>query len=96
MGNSPDVEGLRGVALELLTAVDEGRPAGPVARELAVEVLRQTAPDSAGWTKAVEVLEGGPLRMRRAVDLAGLVLDVIGEELAAGEHQQQASGRAAG
>lgn len=33
------------------------------------------APDSAPWRKAIEVLEGGPLRLRRAVDLAGLVLE---------------------
>ena len=99
MGNGDGAEGgverLRGVALELLTAVDEGRPAGGIARELAVEVLRAMAPDSAPWRKAVEVLEGGPLRMRRAVDLAGLVLDAIGAELAADEHQQE-HGKAAG
>jgi len=81
------VEGLRGVALELLTAVDDGRPAGGIARGFAVEVLRSMAPDSAPWRKAVEVLEGGPFRMRRAVDLAGLVLDATAGELAADGHQ---------
>lgn len=76
---------LRALALDLLGAVDEGRPAGPVARDLAVEVLRQLVPDSAGWAKALDVLEGGALRVRRAVDLAGLVLDAIEME----EQQEQ-------
>lgn len=71
---------LRGLALDLLRAVDEGLPAGAAARELAVEVLRRSAPDTAAWTKAVDVLEGGPLRARRAVELAGLVLDAAEEE----------------
>ena len=64
------------LALALLQAVDEGRAAGPFVRELAVGVLRATAPSSAPWTLAVALLEGGPLRMRRAVDLAGLVMEL--------------------
>jgi hypothetical protein len=78
---------LRAVALDLLTAVDEGHPAGPVARTLAMTVLRHAAPDSLAWLRAVDVLEGGPLRARRAVDLAGLLLDALEErevEVAAG------------
>ena len=90
MGNSPPVEGaaegLRTVALDLLRAVDEGLPAGGVARELAVEALRRLAPDTAGWTLAVAVLEGGPLRARRAVELAGVVLDEVGAEVGVEEH----------
>lgn len=68
---------LADVALELLRAVDDGRPAGPLARGLAVEVLRRSAPDSAPWLRAVDVLEAGALRVRVAVELAGLVLDAV-------------------
>ena len=71
-------EQLRASATDLLLAVDEGRPAGPVARQLAVDVLRLVPPDSPPWLLAVTVLEGGPLRMRRSVELAGLVLDLVG------------------
>ena len=70
-------EGLRGVALDLLHAVDEGHPVAAPARALAVEVLRTMAPDSAPWLLAVTVLEGGPLRARNAVELAGVVLDAL-------------------
>jgi len=66
---------LSDVALDLLRAVDDGRPAGPIARGLALEVLRRSAPDSAPWLRAVDVLEAGALRVRVAVDLAGLLLD---------------------
>ena len=55
--------------------MDEGAPAGTMARELAIEVLRYAASDSAPWWRAVAVLEGGALRMRHAVELAGLVID---------------------
>jgi hypothetical protein len=72
MTNSPPAEAL---ALDLLGAVDEGRPAGPLARGLAVEVLRRAAPDTAPWLRALDVLEAGALRVRVAVELAGLVLD---------------------
>ncbi len=68
-------DGVRGRALDLLRAVDEGAPAGELARALALDVLRVAAPDSAEWSRAVAVLEGGPLRMRHAVELAGLVFD---------------------
>ncbi len=71
-------EALRGVALDLLHAVDEGHPVAAPARALAVEALRSTAPDSAPWLLAVTVLEGGPLRARNAVELAGVVLDALG------------------
>ena len=74
-------------ALALLRAVDEGTPAGDLARALALDVLRAAAPDSAPWRRAVAVLEGGPLRMRHAVELAGLTLDACadrGDEQATG------------
>lgn len=71
---------LSSLALDLLHAVDDGHPAAPIARELAVEVLRRSPPDSPPWCKAVEVLDGGPLRVRRAVDLAGMVLDAAAED----------------
>ena len=53
---------------------------------LALDVLRSAPADSAPWARAVAVLEGGPLRMRHAVELAGLVVDatehgVTGEEM---------------
>ena len=75
VGQAWDNGALRGVAVELLRAVDEGTPAGGVARALALDVLRVAAPDSAAWARAVAVLEGGPLRMRHAVELAGLVME---------------------
>lgn len=78
--------GLSALSLELLRAVDEGRPARSIARELAVEALRSSTPDSAPWLRAVAVLEAGALRVRAAVDLAGLVLD------AAEEHRQRTAG----
>ncbi|MDB4930090.1 MAG: hypothetical protein JWM10_2574 [Myxococcaceae bacterium] len=62
-------------ALDVLRAVDEGTPAGDLGRALALDVLRVAAPDSAPWSRAVAVLEGGPLRMRHAVELAGLVVE---------------------
>jgi hypothetical protein len=68
---------LRPLALELLTAVDEGRPAGDLARSLALDVLRAAAPDTVAWNIAVRVLEGGPLRIRHAVELAGLVVEGV-------------------
>lgn len=83
----PPVEAPEALALELLTAVDEGLPAGPVARALAVSVLASKDPLTAPWWRAVEVLEGGPLRVRRAVELAGMLLEgeaVQGEHTAAG------------
>jgi len=75
MGRAWDNEGLPARAAELLRAVDEGTPAGELARALALDVLRVAAPDSAPWSRAVAILEGGPLRMRHAVELAGLVMD---------------------
>ena len=63
-----------------LSAVDDGHPIGAPARALAVEVLRSTAPDSPPWHLAVTVLEGGPLRARNAVELAGRVLDALDVE----------------
>lgn len=82
---------LRALALELLRAVDEGLPAAGVARELAVDVLRRSVPDTSAWTLAISALEGGPLRVRRAVELAALLLeeaaaiDAATERTAAGE-----------
>jgi hypothetical protein len=67
-------ERLRTGAELLLRAVDTGEPAGELARTLALDVLRAAAPDSAPWLRAVAVLEGGVLRMRHAVELAGDVL----------------------
>lgn len=67
-------ERLRTGAELLLRAVDSGEPAGELARALALDVLRAAAPDSAPWLRAVAVLEGGVLRMRHAVELAGDVL----------------------
>lgn len=55
-----------------------------MARELAIEVLRYAASDATSWGRAVAVLEGGALRMRHAVELAGLVIDAVrvtGEEM---------------
>nr|MBK7065272.1 hypothetical protein [Deltaproteobacteria bacterium] len=57
-------------------------PGRELARALALDVLRSAAPDSAPWSRAVAVVEGGPLRMRHAVELAGLVMEaaeVFGE-----------------
>lgn len=69
------VEALRGEALALLAAVDEGRPAGDAARAFALAVLSTVPPGDPSWEAAVGVLEGGPLRVRRAVLLAGELLD---------------------
>jgi len=66
---------LQRFALDLLRAVDEGLPCAESARALAVEALRRMPPDSRGWNLALSIVDGGPLRARRAVDLAGLVLD---------------------
>jgi len=74
-GRARDNKGLPARAMELLRAVDEGTPAGELARALALDVLRSAAPDSAPWSRAVAILEGGPLRMRHAVELAGLVME---------------------
>lgn len=70
-----DSRHLDALALDLLGAVDEGRPAAPLARELAVATLRSSTPDTAPWLRALDVLEAGALRVRVAVDLAGLLLD---------------------
>ena len=67
-------EGLDALALAVLCAVDEGTPAGLPARALALAVLATEPPGSPRWTAAVEIIEGGPLRVRRAVMLAGEVL----------------------
>lgn len=54
----------------------EGLPVAPPSRSLALAVLRTTEPDCARpGMQAVEVLEGGPLRARRAIELAGFVLE---------------------
>ena len=67
---------IRNRALAFLRVVsDEKNVPHDAVRGFAVEALRVMAPDSAPWRKAIEVLEGGPLRLRRAVDLAGLVLE---------------------
>jgi hypothetical protein len=84
VGHAWGDEGLRATSVQLLRAVDEGAPAGELARALALDVLRVAAPDSPEWARAVAVIEGGPLRMRRAVELAGLVVeavDVTGERM---------------
>ena len=82
--SSPDLPrgGAADLAMELLLAIDEGRPAGDVARALALAVLTVEAPGSAPWTAAVAVLEGGPLRVRRAVMLAGEILDGVSKPAA--------------
>ncbi len=66
---------LRRSSLDLLSAVDEGRAAGPLARALALDVLRAVEPDTKPWLLAVAVLEGGALRMRHAVELAGALVE---------------------
>ncbi|MDB4931239.1 MAG: hypothetical protein JWM10_3723 [Myxococcaceae bacterium] len=66
-------------AISLLRAVDEGTPTREPARALAIAVLKQADPDSQAWARAVAVLEGGPLRARHAVDLAGDVVDAAGD-----------------
>lgn len=71
----PPAEGLEGAALALLRAVDDGAPAAELARALALAVLATEPPGSKRWTAAVAALEGGPLRTRRAVALAGEVLE---------------------
>ncbi len=75
---------LHDAALDLLAAVDEGRPAGPLARALALDVLRAAAPDSKPWLLAVAVLEGGALRVRHAVELAGVLVQ-LAEQVDASE-----------
>jgi len=80
VGDSRSFAALHNAALDLLRAVDDGHPIGAPARALAVEVLRSTAPDSPPWHLAVTVLEGGPLRARNAVELAGRVLDALDVE----------------
>ena len=75
---TPSEEGcpnaLKALAVTLLRAIDEGTPAGDPARAFALAVLASTAPMSGIWRSAVEIIEGGPLRMRWAVMLAGEVL----------------------
>ena len=78
VGQTWDSGPLYAASLELLRAFDEGTPAGALARALALDVLRSAPADSAPWARAVAVLEGGPLRMRHAVELAGLVVDAVG------------------
>ena len=78
VGHVTAIDALRRHAFALLEAIDSGAPIGAPARALAVSTLRVTAPDTAPWWKAIELLEGGPLRARRAVDLAGQVLDALG------------------
>ena len=58
----------------VLEAVDGGAPVGDLARDLAVGALRTAPVDSDPWLHAVAVLEGGPLRIRHAVELAAAVL----------------------
>lgn len=76
--NGPSIEppegDLEGVAMALLRAVDEGAPAADLARALAVTVLASSPPGSPRWSAALAVMEGGALRTRRAVMLAGEVL----------------------
>lgn len=63
-------------AWALLRAVDAGAPAADAARALAVATLAQEPPGSRRWRLALAVMEGGPLRTRRAVVLAG---EVVGD-----------------
>lgn len=76
------------LALGVLRAVDEGAPAGAMARQLALDVLRVAPADGALWQRAVAVIEGGALRMRHAVELAGMVVDAVegvtGESITSG------------
>lgn len=67
-----------------MRAIDEGAPAGPIARELAVQVLTMP-PRSAGWACALSVLEAGGARMRHAIELAGHVLDAAADDERAGD-----------
>ena len=60
-------------AKELRKALAEERPAGDLGHALALEVLRGGEVMGEAFTLAVAVLEGGPLRIRRAVDLAACV-----------------------
>ena len=70
----------RSLAEALLLALEDGAPVAPLARELAVAVLAGTPPGSPPWAKALVVIEGGPARMRHAVELAGWVLDATDDE----------------
>jgi len=76
---SGGLAGLRERALTLLRAVEEGRPAGAIVRSLALDVLRGCVPDSPPWVLAVSVLEGDALKMRHAVEMAGWLVEAIGE-----------------
>lgn len=78
VGHSWTIGGAVALAHELLGAVDEGTPARELARRLALDVLRVAPADSAPWGRAIAVLEGGPLRVRHAVELAGLVIEAAG------------------
>jgi hypothetical protein len=75
-GDDP-LEALRPLALAVLSAVDEGRPVGDAVRALALGVLAATTPGTAPWLAAVALLEPDPQRVRRAVLLAGEVLDEL-------------------
>ena len=62
-----------GSVTQLPKALAEERPAGDLGHALALEVLRGGEVMGEAFTLAVAVLEGGPLRIRRAVDLAACV-----------------------
>jgi len=71
------LEALANLARETLTAVDEGRPAADLVRALALATLATLPPGASLWLRAAELLETHPQRLRRAVLLAGEVIEAV-------------------
>ena len=71
------LEPLARLAREVLAAVDEGRPPGDLVRALALATLATLPPGASLWLRAAELLETHPQRLRRAVLLAGEVIEAV-------------------
>ena len=71
------LEALARLAREVLEAVDEGRPPGDLVRALALATLATLPPGASLWLRAAELLEAHPQRLRRAVLLAGEVIEAV-------------------
>jgi hypothetical protein len=70
-------EALVTLARGVLAAVDEGRPPGDLVRALALATLATIPPGASLWLRAAELLEAHPQRLRRAVLLAGEVIEAV-------------------
>ncbi|MEZ4390220.1 MAG: hypothetical protein R3A48_03915 [Polyangiales bacterium] len=73
----------------MLAAIDEGRAPGDALRSFALATLAASTPGTRVWLRAAELLETHPQRLRRAVLLAGEVVEMMDAQSSSGPRSER-------